>query len=288
MQIRNERAYPVFLRYAGKGRAGRNLAQGELSPECPLDRLHQKVVQRHITEKAIHVYVSKEEHAAIKGNIPDEILELLDTGKRVGEKKGVAPAAPVAAKHTPEPKQAPKIEDQPKSKHLNEEGQGSNLPQTAADLTADPIQAHAKKEEDKEAQEAPAPEAPAEEKVEEMPPEAAVDAPAETEEPKEAEAPAAEEAPEPPAEKVEEPPAKEEPKKAPAKKKTAAKKTPAKKAPAKKAPAKKEEAPAKRDYKELNKKQLFAEIEKRELKKPAASTSTTRLREKLIKDDESK
>jgi len=253
MNIRNERNYPVFLRYAGKGRAGRNLRAGEVSPECPLDRLQIQVVQRHITEKTIKVFVTKDQVDALTGNIPDGVLKMLSTSKPTGAK--VDPPVDVDVKNPPPKKEskAPDPADEPKSKHLDEVGEvNPETPKTAAELTADPVKAHAKKE-----QETPAPEAP-------------VEAPVEASAPEEVEA-LAEEAltevvdevldvlTEAPAEEVAESVEVEE-----------------------------EPVAAEADYKDLNKKQLLAEFTKRKLKKPAPSTSTTRLREKLIKDDESK
>jgi hypothetical protein len=254
MKIRNEQQYPVFHRYAGKGRAGRNLKPGQVSPEVPNDRIHLSVVQRHLLNGQVAIFVTPAEKEALKGNVPDGVYEAIKTSEpecavakaRQAPRKaprGVAPVEPppekaikAPPKAAPEEPAAPVVEEpeepktgkapdpaaQPKSKHLDEKPKEGPA-KTAKDLTEDPIKKHAKKTTAKK----------------------------------------------------------------PAEKKPAAKKSTAKKPAEKKAAAPKKEAAVK-DYKDLDKAALLKEFENRGLKKPAPTTSTTRLRSKLIKDDESK
>jgi hypothetical protein len=266
MKVRNEKSYPVFLRYAGKGRAGRNLRAGEVSPECPNDRLQLKLVQRHMLSKIITIYVTKDERAALRGNLPDEIAQLLNCSRPSCSIKDKARAvAPV---------EAPVVVDEAPVE----------APVVVVVVDEAPVEAPA----------APAP--------------VVDEAPAETE-PTPApvvEAPVVEEAPEPevsvdcPVVEGEAPKVEDQPKSKhldevgsePTPEKTAAElvEDPIKKnAKKKKATPKEDNLKSDTvDYKYLNKKELLTEIAYRGLKKPAVTTSTTRLRDKLIKDDESK
>jgi len=77
MIIKNEKNYPMFLRYAGKARAGRDLRAGECSPQCPLDRLQLQVMQNHIRSGIISVFITEAEKVALTGNVPQDILDAL-------------------------------------------------------------------------------------------------------------------------------------------------------------------------------------------------------------------
>jgi hypothetical protein len=279
MRIRNEQQYPVFHRYAGKGRAGRNLKPGQVSPEVPNDRILLSVVQRHVTNGLITIYVTKAEKEALKGNVPDGVYNSLKTSTPEcsvanAPKKAAAPKA-----QTPPP--APKAQTPPPAP----KGDGDPQVKKPGRANTPPAPPEEPEEVVEEKEVVTEPEAPAEPETGKAPD------PAEQPKSKHLNEKASEVKEPATAEDLTEDPVKKHAKKTTTKKsadkKTSAKKSTAKKPETKKAPAPKEEAAVK-DYKDLNKAELLKEFESRGLKKPAATTSTTRLRQRLVKDDESK
>lgn len=278
MKIRNEKSYPVFYRYAGKGRAGRNLKPGQVSPELPNERLHYQVVQRHLINNQISVYVTKAEKEALKGNLPEGVYNSLSTSTpkcAVMEEKeaAVKQTAPAPAPAAPAPAAAPKGDGDPQVKKPGRDNTPPPAPPEEPEEVVEEVEAVTEPEAPAEPETGKAPD-PAEQPKSKHLNEKASDVKETT----------AEDLTEDPVKKH----AKKTTAKKPAAKKDAAKKPAAKKPAEKKTTAPKKEAPVTKDYKDLNKAQLLKEIESRGLKKPAATTSTTRLRAKLIKDDESK
>lgn len=138
MIIKNEKSYPMFLRYAGKARAGKDLKAGECSAQCPVDRLQLAVTQGHIRSGIISVFVTEAEKTALTGNIPSDILAALKV------------TAPVEG----DPSYKPKVAAAPKEEVKKVK---------ADELEADPIKKYAKKDKTEVAPEAPVTEVPVEE-----------------------------------------------------------------------------------------------------------------------------
>lgn len=142
MIIKNEKSYPMFLRYAGKARAGKDLKAGECSAQCPLDRLQLAVMQGHVRSGIISVFVTEAEKTALTGNVPKDILDALkveEPNNRVAVEAATVEAPKVAT-----------VADVAATKAFNA-------------LMEDPIKKYAKKDKTEVTPEAPSAEVPVEE-----------------------------------------------------------------------------------------------------------------------------